>query len=300
MTTSVSMERLFERVHLTRGKGSRRENRLCLMTFVALLAGERHTDSPKTASTFVRHFAIRLNDFMSDDRRQQLKIFAPRIVGTNDDCDNQRIELARVTFAQEIIPRLDADHGRRWLSHQTWGRITSFAERPFACAKLFAWPLIERMRVPDRDLVCVSREAANLLIHCAQSAPADVDTEWYWGKAVELLDRLCDVGGSPVLRPVDDDTFVRAERALDKPMIGEAAFAAIGEHWRNLATRITGRQPEMHHVPGRHHHNAFELEVRPTSGPGQWDEVWTVSPKPASSSFAAQVQAMAFLPHKTP
>lgn len=48
--SQAELERLYERIRLVGGKGSRRDARLCVMTFVALLAGERHTDAPATAS----------------------------------------------------------------------------------------------------------------------------------------------------------------------------------------------------------------------------------------------------------
>lgn len=301
MTASLSMERLFDRVQLVNGKGSRQEKRLCVMTFVALLAGERHTDAPATASPFVRHFAIRLNDSMSDKRRQQLKLFAPRIVGTHDDCDNLRIELTRTVFAEEVLPRLASDHGHRWLPPQISCRITSFAERPFDCAHVIPTALIERFRSTStsREINCIAREASNLLISCAQSAPEHVDSEWYWAKSLELLDRLCDVGDVPVAAPISEESVARAERLLDRSPMMDAVLLAVKDRWQAWTGHLVKRPPE--HAPAAPDAlGDFRVSTRPAGQSGEWDEVWTISPAPKPSPYAARIQALASTSHGTP
>ena len=57
MIVDLELQRLYDRVRLVRGKGDRRAGTLCIMTFVALLAGERHTDAPSTASPVLRALA---------------------------------------------------------------------------------------------------------------------------------------------------------------------------------------------------------------------------------------------------
>ena len=57
MIVDLELQRLYDRVRLVRGKGDRRSGTLCIMTFVALLAGERHTDAPSTASPVLRALA---------------------------------------------------------------------------------------------------------------------------------------------------------------------------------------------------------------------------------------------------
>lgn len=115
MTTLASMEHVLDRVQLVRGKGQRRKGHLCIMSLVALLAGERHTDAPITASPFIRHFAIALNDSMPESERERLKLFAPRILGTNDGLDAERVRLVQRAFAEEVAPRLHADLAADWL-----------------------------------------------------------------------------------------------------------------------------------------------------------------------------------------
>ena len=87
MTVDERMEQVYQQIELVRGVGDRRRAKLCIMSFVALLAGESHTDSPDTASAVLRRFAITINDEMPADMRQRLKPFAPRIIGTRDQWD---------------------------------------------------------------------------------------------------------------------------------------------------------------------------------------------------------------------
>jgi len=90
MSVNLEAERLYDQVELVRGTGSRNRGQLCIMSFVAYLAGERHTDHPRTASPFIRKFAIPLNDGVPTALCQDLKPFAPRIIGTNDGHDLKR------------------------------------------------------------------------------------------------------------------------------------------------------------------------------------------------------------------
>ena len=46
MSVNLAVERLYEEVELVRGTGNRHRGELCIMSFVAYLAGEPHTDSP--------------------------------------------------------------------------------------------------------------------------------------------------------------------------------------------------------------------------------------------------------------
>src|SRR5215218_1657267 len=95
MAVDRRLERLCERVTLVEGEGNPRRGELCIMSFVALLAGEAHTDRPASASPLIRDIAIPINDAMPRNVRQHLKPFAARIVGTNDGRDRDRVEVLR-------------------------------------------------------------------------------------------------------------------------------------------------------------------------------------------------------------
>ena len=173
----IDRERLFGRVQLVRGKGSRRNGRLCIMAFVALLAGERHTDAPACASPLVRQFAMALNDGLSDEHRQQLKPFAPQMIGTRDARDPDRLELLRTAWRDDIAPRLRQDDV--YVGSLALDDLYSH----YVCGGYFdEW----RERKIGTGL-------AMLLTSCAGGLP-DSRCSWYRTKGIDLLDRLCDVG----------------------------------------------------------------------------------------------------------
>lgn len=102
-----------ENITLVRGIGSREENRLCVMSLTALLAGEGHTDKPVCACPVLTAAAIRLNDtywWSSDSERTEvLKHLAPILIGTRSTPDTERRRanylgtMARTVFAASAI-----------------------------------------------------------------------------------------------------------------------------------------------------------------------------------------------------
>lgn len=181
MNVNERMERLYESVELVRGAGDRRKRRLCIMSFVALLAGEEHTDDPKTASRVIRRYGIVVNDEMPADLRQRLKPFAPRILGTRDRHDRERARLLLEAWQTEILPRLAADFG------QTVGAADEATRL-----------LLSSNIAPVEATACkaIASSVARLISHFAATV-APPKREWYWLKAIELLDRLCDVSEAP-------------------------------------------------------------------------------------------------------
>lgn len=166
MSVDVELERLYERVELVRGWGNPRKGRLCIMSFVAYLAGEAHTDWPHTASPMIRNFAVLLNDLAPQEWRQELKAFAPRIIGTNDGNDRARSEMLFRAMTDEVV---------------AGGPIHS--GRAYAVGMNNMW-----------DSYTVAASAGNLLGVLMRNAPTSDCRRWYWIKALELLDRLCDIG----------------------------------------------------------------------------------------------------------
>src|SRR3974390_1015172 len=104
MSLDLHGERLYDNIELVCGAGRRKRGQLCIMSFVAYLAGERHTDHPRTASPFLRNFAIQLNDGVPTELRRDLKPFAPRIIGSNDGQDFERAAVALQTVMDELLP----------------------------------------------------------------------------------------------------------------------------------------------------------------------------------------------------
>jgi hypothetical protein len=107
----LKLQRVFDSVELVSGIGDRDEGRMCIMSLVACLAGAAHTDRPACASPMIRAFAIPINDHMPRKTRQRLKLFAPRILDTNDGLDRERAAVLRRALTEEILPRV-SDPGR--------------------------------------------------------------------------------------------------------------------------------------------------------------------------------------------
>lgn len=58
---------------------------LCAMEYVAYVAGEPHSDTPKCVSPVLTRFVIALNDSLDDETRQRLRPYLVRQIGTAGD-----------------------------------------------------------------------------------------------------------------------------------------------------------------------------------------------------------------------
>lgn len=72
------------------------------MEAVAWLAGEHHTDHPKSASPVIAAFCRVINDRVNDAERQRLVVYLPRLVGTKGGHD---IELRRTMVVADWAVR---------------------------------------------------------------------------------------------------------------------------------------------------------------------------------------------------
>lgn len=231
MIADLEMQRLYDRVRLVRGKGDRRSGGLCIMTFVALLAGERHTDAPSTASPLVRQFALVLNDAMPDTERQLLKPFAPRIIGTADGFDPGRAAVLRRAMQHEIFPRICGDLQESALPsgplHDTCGAAVAQPAKELLCG----FTVVAAAEDTPRNQRQLALLAARLLSACAAAATTATVREWYWGQAINLLDQLCDVG-MPRLRC--GPTPARIEKLLAADSLESGSMWRVGEALRRL------------------------------------------------------------------
>jgi len=199
MSVNLKAERLYDQIELVRGVGSRNRGQLCIMSFVAYLAGERHTDHPRTASLFIHDFAIPLNDGIPTALRQDLKPFAPRIIGTNDGHDLKRAAVLSQMIA-EVLPRAMCDfvHNLEDSRHGL-GNTALFS---FASGWHNSGPtgsIAYRIRAvcdanEQGQCLLLATRAGQLFVALVRCAPSPAAQRWYWAKALELLDRLCDVG----------------------------------------------------------------------------------------------------------
>ncbi len=260
MTVLAELERVHERVQLVQGKGQRRKGRLCVMSFVALLAGERHTDAPITASSFIRHFAIELNDAMPEQERQRLKLFAPRIVGTNDGLDAERARLVQRAFLEEIVPRLREDLADNWLPKRLGSDWVAYAAGAAQSPQEFIFQFIaDAGRGADaRAHNGTAIIAAKLLALYATSAASADTGAWYWAKGIDLLDRFCDVGTTVPGSRIGPSEIARAGYVLGHTRRFEALSLAVKDVLRDIRLRLgkpasapgVGLHPDAQRVHG--------------------------------------------------
>ena len=207
MDLEPGLQRALDRVELVGGSiGDPGDGRMCLMSLVAFLAGEGHSDAPGCASPVVQAFAVAVNDHMPRAARQRLKPFAPRIIGTNDGFDGVRAAILDQALTEGVLSGASGQ--------QVTDRGTPAKGRFAKLRRLWRWlRKDERGRLLDRALsrddgVYLAREAARLIARSARHAPDARERERHWDAAIGLLDRLCDVGGPPVRH----GSGVRAER----------------------------------------------------------------------------------------
>ncbi len=187
MSTDLGWQRLYERVELITGVGDARLGKLCIMSFVSLLAGETFGDRPKTASPVIRKFAIPVNDRMDDAERQRLKPFAPRIVGTNDGHDGTRAALLYRAIREEVLPFVGLGPDEAFAFER--------AERALgARAAHNLRHIANAWREGRREVL--AKECGHLLATLSARERDTARRQWYLAKAIDLLDRLCEVGAA--------------------------------------------------------------------------------------------------------
>lgn len=199
MDRDLRLHRAFDRVELVSGSiGDPGQGRMCLMSLVAFLAGEGHSDAPACASPVIQTFAIVVNDHMPHAARQRLKPFAPRIIGTRDGFDRLRAAILLQALAEGVfseVPGPDLVRAAASLDGRGFARLR----------RLWRWlRKDEQRRLLDCALsgdegVDLARQAARLIARSARGASCVREQERCWDAAIGLLDRLCDVG-APVRR----------------------------------------------------------------------------------------------------
>jgi hypothetical protein len=193
MELDLRLQRALDRVELVSGTiGNPGDGRMCLMSLVAFLAGEGHSDSPDCASPLIQAFAIRINDNMPHEARQRLKAFAPRIIGTNDGCDGLRAQVLRRVLANGALARA--------LEHGLTEPALSAPARRFMLWRLWLWLRKDHhQRLLDCSLsadggVNLAGGVARLITRLARNAPDARVQDEYWNAAIGIVDELCDVG----------------------------------------------------------------------------------------------------------
>lgn len=101
-----------ENIVLGRGAHEKFEEGACLLEAASYMAGEPWSDRPACVSTALAAFGRNLNDRMTDEERQRLVPFIPRLIGTRGDGkDVQRGWMARNWLVREYLPMILAGTG---------------------------------------------------------------------------------------------------------------------------------------------------------------------------------------------
>lgn len=215
MGPDLRSQRVLDGFDLVSGIGDPDRGTACVMSLVAHLAGEGHTDRPRCASPLIRAFAIPVNDGMPREARRRLKPFAPRLIGTKDGLDRARAEVLRRALVEAILPRASGEcqAASRGGPARRMGLVRRLRIRLLRGTLLHhVGRLLEQAQMdggrPGQEAELASA-AGHLLALCARDAWDAREAEWYWGQAIGLLDRLCEVGaqarcdaaGVPAARP---------------------------------------------------------------------------------------------------
>ena len=205
------VETLFRQLDLVPRVGERRESELCVMSLVALLAGERHTDRPATACPVIASYAIKINDTLDCDARQGLKLLATRIMGTNDGRHAERAWLLARVCVNEIFAYLMEDIGAPASVIADLPRMPLKIDSSFDFKQLSDdLQIVGRHYGMDRSQLAdfryllracrrgstefVASAAAVTIVDCARLSDIPLEENRYWDIAVGMFDRLCDIG----------------------------------------------------------------------------------------------------------
>ena len=84
-------------VKLRKGRHDSPEEGVCVMELASMLAGEPFSDHPVSVCPVIGSCLRAYNDWIDDDRRQDLYRYAAKVVGTRGPHDVQRARAERVT-----------------------------------------------------------------------------------------------------------------------------------------------------------------------------------------------------------
>jgi hypothetical protein len=72
----------YQTIKLSKGKHASPEDGACVMELASMLAGERFGDHPDSVCPVIGSFLRTYNDFVDDERRQDLYAYAAQVVGS--------------------------------------------------------------------------------------------------------------------------------------------------------------------------------------------------------------------------
>jgi hypothetical protein len=96
----------YQTIKLSKGRHTTPEEGACVMELASMLAGEPFSDHPVSVCPVIGSCLRAYNDWIDDDRRQDLYRYASKVVGTRASQEIQRARAERVTaWAGEVARR---------------------------------------------------------------------------------------------------------------------------------------------------------------------------------------------------
>jgi hypothetical protein len=131
------MTKTHQTTRLSPGSHHDPEAGMCVMELASMLAGERFSDHPRCASPIIGAFLRTYNDLLPDERRQDLYVYASRVVGTRASVGVERWraqECMRWAHAT-VASRPGGWWRRRWL-HAELARTSGDCEWASVAARV--------------------------------------------------------------------------------------------------------------------------------------------------------------------
>ncbi len=195
---------------VARGAHDEDSGERCIQEWCAYIAGESHSYMPSCVSPVLRRYTVALNDRWSDDQRQALAPYGPRMIGTaGDGLDDARLEIAHQALVTDLLPAwlrlagMDAEaealaavplgdlgsHLYR-LRDAAWARRRAVLEpirqavqeqlagRAVAVAVAAAVAVADAVAAADADAAAVAVAVADADADAAAAAAAAADDPW--------------------------------------------------------------------------------------------------------------------------
>jgi len=104
----------YQTIKLSRGKHSSAEAGVCVIELASMLAGEPFSDHPESVCPVIAALLRAYNDAIDDRRRQDLYVYAAKVVGSRGSSATERSRARQLTtWAAELKRRRPARRLRR-------------------------------------------------------------------------------------------------------------------------------------------------------------------------------------------
>jgi hypothetical protein len=245
-----------EAIQLKTGSHGSADAGMCVMEAVAYIAGEPFSDHPQCASPVISAFLRSYNDSVSDEVRQTLKQYIPRLIGT---AGSPELEEGRALIAADWLVRT---HTPAWLrlaglttqadALSSLPEITSMAQVPSiwgpleaarkdaAAARDAAW---DAARAAARDAAWAAAwDAAWAASWAAAGAAAGAAA---WDAARDAAGAAAGAAAWDAARTAAWDAAWDAARTAAWAAAGAAARAAAGEKLKPTVLELQATVPAL-------------------------------------------------------